>query len=134
MDGDIEGNGVWAAGDRVKQETICEGGKGNAERAADGCEQQTFCKKLANQTRAACAEGLTDGELAAAGRGTGEKKIGDVGAGDQKNDAGEGHEHLQRLRVLAAKRREALGDGCEQDMSFLQIGEVFLGGMVIAVG
>ena len=103
VDGDIEGNGVWAAGDHVKQETVCEGGEGNAERAADGCEQQTFCKKLANQARAACAEGLTDGELAGAGGGTGEQEIGDVGAGDQKNDTGEGHKHLQRLRVLAAQ-------------------------------
>jgi len=72
VDGDIEGDGVWAAGDHVKQEPVCEGGEGNAKRSADGCEQQTFREELANETRTAATERLTDGEFADAGCGTGQ--------------------------------------------------------------
>ena len=88
MDGDVERE--WCPGRRrpcAAANGLASGGEGDAECAADEREHKAFCQKLADDARAACAEGLADGELAGAGGGAGEQQVGDVGAGDEQHDA-----------------------------------------------
>ena len=58
-------------------------GECDSDRASCECEDQAFRQELANDTDARGSEGLTNGELASAGGRPCEKKISDVGTGDQ---------------------------------------------------
>ena len=133
VDGDIERQHVRTGGDHAEEKMICQHGDSDAERAAESGEQQRFCEELTDEARTPGAECLADGELASAGGGASKQQVGDVGAGDQQNDAAEGHEHLERLRELAAELRETGGDGGERNVSFLQLGEVLLVGVIVAI-
>ena len=133
VDGDIEREHVWTGGDHAEEEMICQHRDSDAERATESGKQKGFREELADEARTAGAECLADGELASAGGGASEQQIGDVGAGDQQNDAGEGHEHFQWLRELAAELRKTGGDGRERNVRVLQLGEVTLVGVGVAI-
>src|SRR5580704_14761060 len=103
------------------------GGEDNAKRAASQGENQAFCEQLPDQAGASCAECLTDGEFAHARGGTGEEKICNVGAGDEKDETYDGHEHFERAREAIAESRKAGGHGCQFQMSFVELEEIFPG-------
>jgi len=60
--------------------------------AADPGQQHAFRDELAEQPPAVGADGEAHGDLALARHGAGEEEIGQVGAGDQKHEAGEREE------------------------------------------
>jgi len=61
-------------------------GKEKSQGATRKREQNTFGKKLPENPAGSCADGCANGEFPAAGHGARKKKIGDIGAGDQKNE------------------------------------------------
>ncbi len=63
-----------------------------AENAAETREQDGLRQHLANHATAGSAEGRARGEFFSAAVGASENEIGDVGAGDEKNESNEQHE------------------------------------------
>jgi hypothetical protein len=70
-------------------------GKEQAERTAEQDEKGVFGQELAKNSDAASAEGHANSNFAVACGGATEKQIGEVGAGDQKNETGGGEEGKQ---------------------------------------
>ncbi len=89
------------------------GGEGDAEseEAAGEGEEEGFDEALADDACAAGAEGEASGDFALAGGGAGEEEVGEVGAGDEKNENDDSHEDLERVAVLAAQGGDALRGG-----------------------
>ena len=63
------------------------------ERAADASEKQAFGEELAKHAKATGTEGDADGEFAGSAHGAGEKKIRDVGAGNEEQEADRGEKN-----------------------------------------
>ena len=59
-------------------------------------EEQVFCEELANDARAGGAESGTDGEFAEASGAAHERKVGDIGAGDEEKKTDGGEQHPKR--------------------------------------
>ena len=71
--------------------------KGHEEprQAAQNSQQHAFRNDLADQPRARGAQRHPDGGLRPRRGAAGQQQIGDVGAGDQQHEAGDGHEQAE---------------------------------------
>ncbi len=69
--------------------------QGDAERRSAEREQAALDKQLRGDAAARCSEGHADGHLALAGAGAGEHQIGEVGAGDEQHQSGDGEQELK---------------------------------------
>jgi hypothetical protein len=74
----------------------------HAERPAQDGEKQALGEQLPHHPEAARAQAQPHGYLAAASRGARQQQVGDIGAGDRQDQADHGHQHVDRLRILAA--------------------------------
>src|ERR1700743_1716721 len=80
--------GAWKiAGPERDERASCDGGDGEAEKAATDSEDQAFSEALADEAAPAGAEPDAHGESALARDGAGEEQAGDVDAGDEKDEA-----------------------------------------------
>ena len=75
---------------------------GEAENSAGKRQKQAFGEQFAHDARAGGAESGADGEFAGAARGTRQQQVGDVGAGDQQDEADGADE---QDRAPGARRR-----------------------------
>ena len=67
-----------------------------AEDAAGEGEHEALGEQLANDAGATSAHGGADGELALAAGGTDQEQVGDIGAGDEQNEADGSEQNQQR--------------------------------------
>lgn len=87
VNGKIEGADGEARG--VAREDVHHGpGAEHAESRAGSTEEQAFGEESAAQSASACAKGGADGQLAFAAYAAGENEVGDVGNGDDEDEAG----------------------------------------------
>src|ERR1039457_6221517 len=98
-------NGV-EEGDQAAAQDLSEHG---ADSAADDGQQQAFREQLPDEAPAGGSDGEPDGEFALANASTRQEEIGEVGAGDQQHQSGNGHEQPQGPLVFAAQIRFASG-------------------------
>ena len=63
--------------------------------AADYGEDEAFGKELADDAGARCAERRAEGHFGSAAHAADEEEISDVGAGDEEDEAGDPHEHVE---------------------------------------
>ena len=68
--------------------TIGDDESGNS---AERGQEDTFCEQLTDDPRTHCAEGGANGHFCAAVHAANEKKVGDVGAGNEEHQAGDPH-------------------------------------------
>ena len=108
-------------GDEADEETGSPEGEEQAECAADEGEQQGLGEDLADDAGAAGAEGEAGGELALAGGGFGEEEVGEVGAGDEKDEDDYSHEDVQRLLIDGAEVGDAAFAGEKFDEGLLDL-------------
>ena len=76
-------------------------GKAEADEAADDSDNQAFKKQFTGSSPPGCSEGGANGEFLTAAFHADEKKIGDVGAGDEQNHGNGAHQHPQHLAHVA---------------------------------
>ena len=88
-------------------------GERQSERAADEAEHDRFGDQLADQARAAGAEGRAHRELAVSRRAAREQQVGDVRAGHEQHESNRAQQHQQRPLDVAdhqvAQRRAREG-------------------------
>ena len=93
---DGEMDGVLAGVER-RDEQPAEGlRQRDAERCSAEREQAAFDEQLPQHAAARCAEGHADGHLTLPRAGAGEHQVGEVGAGDEQHQPGDGEQQLQR--------------------------------------
>ncbi len=96
-------------GEEVLQRREPGEGEADSERSAEQCEEHRFGETSGGETPPSRSEGGLNGRFPAAAHPPREKKIGDVGAGDEEHEAHRPHEQLERaLVVLDALVGEAL--------------------------
>ena len=86
---------VEGEGDDGFDAEVRDGESGDA--AEDG-EEDAFGEGLADEALARRAEGKADGGLGAARGSAGEEEVGDVGAGDEENEAADGEQDVEACR------------------------------------
>jgi len=91
-----------------------EDGKKQTHNSGEKCEEEAFREHLLKDAEARCTESEAHGKFAAAASGAREKKIGDVGASDEQNEA-DGADQCEQGRAnvageLLAKRN---GEGAK---------------------
>ena len=86
------------------QRAVNEVGNGDGCHTADGGEGQTLGDELADDAFAACAERQTQRDFWFAGSAAREQQVGEIGAGDEQQDADRRQKGRQRLRELVAFR------------------------------
>ena len=94
--------------------------------AAQRGENDAFGEELANDAGARGAKGGAEGHFRFAAHAADEEEIGDVGAGDEEDEAGDPHEHVEVGFVLILETLDAAACGSEDDVGF---GEGFLAGV-----
>ena len=72
-------------------------GEEDADRAAGQGEDQAFGNQLAHQQEAAGAHSQADRDLLLPADGAGEKEVGDVGAGDEQQQADDSEKDEERI-------------------------------------
>jgi hypothetical protein len=85
----------------MRDDVASEESESEAGETADAGEEQAFGEDLTEDTGASGSEGEADGYLALTGGGASEQKIGEVCAGEEKNEAGEGGEDVDGLGKVA---------------------------------
>ncbi len=85
--------------EREKQACGCHGHQKSCDAAADG-EQDAFGESLRNNLAARGTEGEADGGLSAARDRACEKKVRDIGAGDQQHQAANRKKDLKAAAIL----------------------------------
>lgn len=79
--------GAWkSGGESVEDRLRAESGEEQACNSANGSDENAFDQKLADDAGRSGAESGPDGEFVRADGGTGEEKIGNVDASDEKNE------------------------------------------------
>ena len=68
----------------------------DAERCSAEREQSAFDEQLPQHTAARCAKRHADGHLTLTRVGAGEHQVGQIGAGDEQHQPGDGEQQLQR--------------------------------------
>ena len=71
------------------------------ERAAEAREQHAFGEKLANDAQVAGAQSRANGKFARAAHGARQKKIGDIGAGNQQQETDGGEQQEEEWLDIA---------------------------------
>ena len=92
------------AGADGQQEWYAPGSEDQPENSADSGKKNAFGEQLADQMAAAGANGGTDGDFALASGGAREQEIGDVGTGDEQNEAHSPHQNQQSESNIANQR------------------------------
>ena len=100
-----------------KGDKSASGGEGEAqsEKTAREGKEEGFDEALADDACAAGAECEAGGDFALASGGAGEEEVGEVGAGDEKDQSHDCHENPERVTILTAEGRYAVGRGEEGD-------------------
>ena len=113
VDGDVlvagEGHGERACASGVSDE--------EAGNAAESRENDTLGEELADDAGARGAKGGAEGHFRFAAHAADEEEIGDVGAGDEEDESGDPHEHVEVGFVLSW-RPECRRRRGEDDVSF----------------
>ena len=86
------------------QRAMNEVGNGDGRHTADGGEGQTLGDELADDAFATCAERQTQRDFWFAGSAAREQEVGEIGAGDEQQDAHCCQKGGQRLRQFVAFR------------------------------
>ena len=97
---------------------VAEGETGDA---AERGEEEAFGQDLTEDAGAAGSEGEANGHLALAGGGAGEQKVGEVGAGEQKNEAREHGEDVDRRGVVMGGCGETLAAGFDDEVGHARV-------------
>ena len=110
-----------------QQRVRSEIGDGEAEQAAHAREKNAFRKKLAHNTAALRAERGADGKLRAAAHAAHQQQVGDIGAGDEKDQRGDPLQQLQVVLVTVLHVLDTAAAGSEHDMG---AGKNLLGALI----
>ena len=81
-------------------------GEENSDGAAGDRENEAFGNQLAHQQEAAGAHGKADRDLFLPADGAGEQQVGDIGAGDQQQQADDAEQDQQRIGKLRRAGRK----------------------------
>ena len=81
-------------------------------------ERKALNQELSDDARARSTHGQTNGDFLDAAGTANEHEVGKVGASDEQDDAGGGHQDPKRSGKLAARVRTALGAGQNVDPTF----------------
>ncbi len=81
-------------------------------------KRKTFDQELADDARTSGAHGQTNGDFLDAAGAADEQEVGQVGAGNQQDGAGGGHQDPKRSGELATGIRTALRTGQNVDPTF----------------
>ena len=104
---DGEMNRILAGVERRNQQAAQGLRERDAERRSAEGKQAALDEQLRGDAAARCSEGHADGHLALAGAGAGEHQVGQVGAGDEQDQSGDGEQELKRGVVGVAQRADA---------------------------
>ena len=110
-----------------QQRVRSEIGDGEAEQAAHTREKNAFRKKLAHDTAALRAKRRADGKLRAAAHAAHQQQVGDIGAGDEKDQRGDPLQQLQVVLVTVLHVLDTAAAGSEHHMG---AGENLLGALI----
>ena len=81
-------------GQQTRQNVAAEVAERETANAAEHREEQAFCEQLAKDARSARADGETDTHFAPALRAARQQEVGEVGAGQQNDKAGECNQYV----------------------------------------
>jgi len=104
-------------GDDVATE-VAEGETGDASKRG---EEEAFGQYLAEDAGAAGSEGEANGHLALAGCGAREQKVGEVGAREQKNEARENGEDIDRRGIVMGGCCKTLAAGFDDEVGHARV-------------
>jgi hypothetical protein len=99
-----------------QQRVRSEVGDYEPEQPAHARKKHAFGKQLADDAAALRTEGRADGELRAAAHAADEQKIGDVGAGDEKDECCDPLQKLQVVLVAVLHVLDAAAAGRQHNM------------------
>jgi hypothetical protein len=97
-------------------------GQEDSECTAEGSQQQTLRKKLADQERSSSAERKPHGGFLFAGVSTDEQQIRDVRASDQQHQSDGGHQNPKRFAEAVADPIQSFAAGSDIQHAILLIG------------
>src|SRR6266481_5938354 len=91
------------------ESTVSQKGDGENGEASESRERKTLDQELTDDAGARGAHGQTNGDFLNAAGAANEQEIGQVGAGNQQDNAGRGHQDPKRSGELATGVGTALG-------------------------
>ena len=112
----VDGN-VLLIGEGEREQYVRSGiGDGETEQAAEAGEKNAFGEQLADDAAALRTERRADGHLGAAAHAADEQQIGNVGAGDEKNESGDPLQQVEMILVVVLHVLDAGAAGREHDV------------------
>ena len=90
-------------------------GEADAQPSAKAGEQRALGQQLSHESRAPGAERQPNTHLAPTGRCTREEQTSNVGARNEEDHGHDGHQQIQRARVVPSQRTETLPGGRYQN-------------------
>src|SRR5579883_2257589 len=109
-DGDPAGT---AREDEAKDQRSAGIGESESRAAAEKRKQDGFGERLADEARRAGAECHAERDLATFAEAADEHEVGDVGAGDQKHERGNGHQDIEPVFVIPPHVGNACASGAK---------------------
>ena len=110
-----------------QQRVRSEVGDGEAEQAAHTREKDAFRKKLAHNAAALRAKRRANGQFSFAAHAAHQQQVGDIGAGDEKNQRGDPLQQLQVVLVIALHVLNTAAAGSEH---YMGAGKNLLGALI----
>ena len=123
----VQHHGIRGRAPPADQDAAAPGCQQDAERAAGRGQQKAFRQQLACETHPAGAQREADGDLLLAAGGARQQEVRDVGAGDQQDQAHDGHEDVERLGVGIAQLAGAAASGVQLQL-LVELIAALLGG------
>src|ERR1700734_3826254 len=88
----------------------------DAEKASGAGQDQTLREQLTYDSRSIRAHGLAYSQFARTHGRAGEQQVREIGAGDEQDQAGDGHEYAQRSGVLTPETGESATHRSKRNM------------------
>src|SRR5207249_4584944 len=115
--GNVHAAGIGGQID-LHESAVSPEGNGEAGESTEDREGKTLDQELADDARASGAHGQADGDFLDAAGAAHKHEIGEIGAGDQQDDPGGGHQDPEGSGKLAACVGAALGAGQDVNPTF----------------
>ena len=106
----------WLRKGERQQRVRSEIGDGKAEQAADTRKKHTFRQQLAHDAAALRAERRANGQFSLAAHAAHQQEVGNIGAGDEKDERGDPLQQLQVILIPVLHVLDASASGCKDNV------------------